>query len=359
VLTSCFKLMSRATIIPSTRSVVLAIAVCVAQDAPRGGHSLHPKPREIDWTERVPPPAREQPPLGSEAEVKERYDLAWKLVRADDYDSALEEFAWLWQATDNKASPWEPEIWHRIIESIGRVAAFHEPTRRRFTAILDDLDAYVRSDPPQSAREWSDWAELSRAMQQDDRLIRLYEERRSPDGSLHAFSPASKEEWSWLRDGGPFPSKGGTLFHPYAMDELFDVLVETHRFADAGRLHPDLVGMATLTIEHTDAFLKEYADHFSDSEIEEMRQADREEVALLYALGLAAERTEETAEIAAALLKRYDDAMSRRALVLACHRVGVTAAAVQRWESELQASGEDLPAREDAQDLKESAAAPR
>jgi len=358
VLTSCFKLMSGATAIVSTLGVVLPLAVCVAQDAPRGGLPLRPKPHEVDWTQPVPPPAREQPPLGSEAEVNERYDLAWELVRADDYRSALEEFVWLWQATDNKASPWEPEIRHRIIRSIGRVAAYHEPTRRRFTAILDDLDAYVRSDPPQSSREWSDWAELSRAMQQDERLTRLYEERRSPDGSLSAFA-ASKEMVLWLK-GGPFPSKGGTLFHPYAMDELFDILVETRRFADAGRLHRDLVGMATLTIiEHTDDFLKDYAEHFSDSDIEEMRQEDREEVALLYALGLAAERTEETGEIAAALLKRYDDAKSRRALVLACHRVGVTSAAVQSWESELQASGEDLPAREDAQDLQESAAAPK
>jgi hypothetical protein len=335
--------------------------VCVLglQDVPRQVRPLHPATREFHWKQPVPPPAREQPPLGSEAEVNERYDRAWKLVREGDYGAALEEFVWLWQATDNKASPWEPEIRHRIIESIGRVADDHEPTHRRFTAILDDLDAYVRSDPPQSCREWSDWAELSRAMHQDDRLIRLYEERRSPDGSLHAFSPMSEEMLSWLREGGPFPSKGGTLFHPYAKDELFQILVETGRFADAGRLEPDLVGTATLTIEHTDDFLKEYAEHFSDGEIDELRQEDREEVALLYALGLAAERAEESSKIADALLKRYDDVKSRRALVLACRRVGVTTAAVQGWEAELQATGEDLPARGDAEELQEAAAAPK
>jgi len=316
--------------------VAVAIALCLFQEAPHGGLKK-PNPADFDWTA---PPAREQPPLAPAAEVEARYAHAWELVRAGDSDAALEDWLWLWSATDNKASAFEPTIRGQIIESIGQVAAHHEPTRVRFTAILDEVEAFIRRDPPQAFREWTDWADLSRAMKQEDRLVRLYEERRKPDGSLSAFAPLSKDDLAAI-GGGRLPTKGNAHFHPYAFDDLFEVLVERGRFADAGRLYADLVGEAELKLKITDEGAEMVAGHLSDEEIEAERQQCREQVALLSALGFAADRTQQAEQVVAALLRRYDDAASRRALVLACHRVGVAPAAETRWIAEIRELGAD------------------
>lgn len=123
----------------------------------------------------------------SEAEYRVRYDRMWALVAESNYDEALPELIWLWKATDNKATVGEPAIRAEIIEGIGRIAAHHEPTRTYFSKVLDDLGAYIREDRQRSFSEWSDWADLSRAMGQEDRLIRLYDERKTPEGGLPMF----------------------------------------------------------------------------------------------------------------------------------------------------------------------------
>jgi len=317
------------------------VLVLGMQDAPRKVRPLHPAPHEVDWSQPVPLPPREQPPLGSEEEVQVRYDRAKTLVRAGNHDLALEEFVWLWTATDNKASPWEPRIRPRIIASIGRLAERHEPTRIRFTAILDEIDAFIRKDPTQAVREWTDWAALSRALNQEGRLVTLYEERRAPDGSLQRFAPMSKERLLWLK-GGPPPSTGGVVFHPYAFDDLFDVLVEAERFADAGRIHKDLPAEAASKLNSSDRALDEVREHLSEEDIAEGWQQLREDLALLYALGLAAAREEDSEKVAATLIERFDDSASRRALVLACRRVKVTSPSVQRWMGELRDRGADV-----------------
>lgn len=294
---------------------VLGAALCESAV----GQSLHPKPSEVEWTQpSSPAEAHQQRPLGSPAECDRRYKRAWELIRANDYDGALEEFVWLWYATDNKVSAFEPAIRTPIIQSIGRLAPYHQPTNLKFTAVLDELEQYVRSHE-KAYREWTDWADLSRAMGQEERLIRLYEERREPDGSIKGFD-----------------------IHPYALDDVIEVLLERGRFADVGRIEADIVGQAQLDLAMTDMMAVESPDVFSKADLEQSRHDDRQKVALLYAVGLAAGRTAESQQIAALLLAKYDSVDSRRELVLACLRVGVTPDTVPRWIGELKERGEDV-----------------
>lgn len=317
--------------------VVTVLLLSPLQDAKHHGPPLHPAyDTPIGRAPLHAPRSRVQPPLGSEAEVEQRYEHACELIDADDYDAALTEVSWLWTATDNKQSAFEPAIRSFIIESIGQLADRHEPTRLHFTTVLDGLDAFVRGDPPQSFREWTDWADLSRAMHQEDRLIRLYEERRAPDGSLEVSRLPTEEELQAMLAAGEF-AFSKTIFHSYAYDDLFEVLLERGRYADAGRLHPDLVGTAEFHLTWRDEYLEENAKRYSASKLAEFQQEDREKVALLYALALAADRTSDAERVAAALLARYDDVASREALVRACGHVNVTSPAITTWLVELSA----------------------
>jgi hypothetical protein len=228
VLTSCFKLRSGATAIVSTLGVVLPLAVCGRARRPtRRALPLRPKPHEVDWTQPVPPPAREQPPLGSEAEVNERYDLAWELVRADDYRSALEEIRLVMASGpttrrrlgNRDPAPDHPE--HRTGRCLPRADAsslHRDPGRPRRVCPIGPATVINR--------EWSDWAELSpRDAAGMSRLASgLYEERRIAGRLASAPSAASKEMVFVAERGARFLRRGGTLFPSiYAMDELFDI----------------------------------------------------------------------------------------------------------------------------------------
>ena len=92
----------------------------------------------------------------------------------------------------------------------------------------------------------------------------------------------------------------------------------------------------------TDEMVAEAPDAFSKEELEWSRHDDRQKVALLYAVGLAAGRSAESQQIAEMLLAKYDSVDSRRELVLACLRVGVTPDTVPRWIGELKERGEDV-----------------
>ena len=305
----------------STVAGIVSVLFPLLQAAqPEAGSLLHPAPHEVDWTQPlVTRPGNQR--LATELEARQRYDHAWELVRARDYDAALADFVWLWDATNNKESAFEPQIRHSIIASIGRIAPHHEPTRLKFTAVLDELEHYIQHPIGKSFREWTDWAELSRAMSQEERLVQMYERRRQQDGSIRGFD-----------------------IHVYAMDDVVEVLLERKRFADVGRLEADIVRAAEATLGMTDPVLEDAdaRDHFSKAHIEESRDEDRKEVALLYATGLAAGRTAECERIAEMLLAKYDSVDARRALVLACLRVGVVPDTVPRWIGELEERGEDV-----------------
>jgi alkylhydroperoxidase family enzyme len=261
-----------------------------------------------------------QPPSFHALEL--RYQEAWKRVGKRDYDGALDGLRWLWEHTPDRASMEQASIREAVVDSAGRLAPVHEPTRIEFTAILDGLEESIRQDPLRLPGEWSDWAELSRAMGQQERVIRLYEEWRRPDGTLDTH-----------------------IVNYYGWVTIIDALLEQGRFADVGRIHPDLVDEAERKLSSTDDSLEmdpDMVDWYTKQDLELLRQEDREDVALLCAAGLAAGRASESEQVAKALLAKYDSVESRRALVEACLRVGVFPDALPRWISELQERGEDV-----------------
>ncbi len=239
-------------------------------------------------------------PLPHEAEFDPRFEHALELVGAGAYDAALREFEWLWDATNNLESAFEPDIRPDVIEAIGRLAELHPAARTHFGAIFDDLDAKVRADAKPVYRFWMDWADLGRALELDDRIVQLYVERRSPTGSL--------------RFGD---------FHSYALDELFDILIERKQYADAGRIHADPVKKAETVYDISIDY-------------------GRREGSRLHALTLAAGRTGEAAAIAHLILTKDDSIEARCDLAIACLQFDVRCEGIATWLAEIRERGGDV-----------------
>jgi hypothetical protein len=279
--------------------------------------SAQEQKQEQEAEERASHPARK--PLPFEEEFEPRFDHARKLVESQDLDAALVEFEWLWDATNNLGSAFEPAIRPTIVKAIGELAAQHAATREHFTAIFEDLDAKVRANTPPVFRYWTDWADLGRALKLDDRILKLYLERRSQSGAIRTF----------------------TDFHPYAYDDLLDILIERRQYADAGRLCADPVNEAERAYG-VDSRLS--ADNASDlnSALAEMRGYDRTRLSQLYALTLAADRSDEAAGVARILLANDDSVAARRELILACLKFEVSPDTLHIWMAEIRARGGDV-----------------
>lgn len=256
-----------------------------------------------------PPPRPPRPPRARSSsgggtfrseDFEPRFDKARRLVTAGDHDAALLEFEGLWTDTNNPDSAFDPRIRGPIIQAIGQLAAVHPATKVRFGEIFDELDATVRRNPPRSFRTWTDWADLGRALELDDRIVQLYVDRRSPTGTLRVFAD----------------------IHPYALDDLFDILLERRQFAEAGRITIDPLAEARMEYDIGDP----RADGVDDAQAEaiggSMLLRAREDVGRLHALTLAADRPDEAEAVAKFMLTVDDTVEARWALVLACLHSG-------------------------------------
>lgn len=267
----------------------------------------------------------------SEAAYRARYDQMWALVAERKYDEALAGLIWLWEATDNKASAFEPAIRTEVIESIGRIAAHHAPTRAYFIGVLDGLEAIVRanpvlfpqafiqfiqrkSDPPRTTfREWIDWPALSRALGEEHRVIGLYDEWKKPSGAAEGL-------------------------HPYARDDAFELLLKHGRVADAGLFHEDIVREARRVLDFPDLVLKRFPEAAA-RDMPWLEENAQQEAALLFAVGVAAERAQDAQTVVGLLLSKHDTAEARIALVSACIEHGVMAPRLEEWLEEAERRG--------------------
>jgi len=176
----------------------------------------------------------------------------------------------------------------------------------------------VRANAP-GARNWTDWADLGRALKLDDRIVQLYLDRRSPTGSIRMF----------------------TDIHPYAFDDLLDILIERRQFVEAAALFEDPIQ----DVKKSYAFVQTMAEARGSArwaEPADILLLARDKASLLYALTVASGRAGVADEIARFMLAQDDTVEARRALVLACHRMAVGPATLHEWIAEIRERGGDL-----------------
>lgn len=247
---------------------------------------------------------------------------ALKLSMKGQHDEALIELDRLWEVA---APPgWEDQPLSstemQLLEAIGREAAEHAPTQAHFAKLFDELDTEVRGGAA-TMHEWASWAQLGRTLKLDDRIVKLYLERRSPEGALRPYED----------------------MNPLAINELTDILVERKQFGDAGRLSLDPVREAKWAYKSVALSTAGLVGRKGGQRIiDEMTASARTGASRLYALTLAAGRMDEAGEIAASMLELEDSVEARRALILACLDCGLRPGAITEWLAEIGKRGGDV-----------------
>ena len=116
-------------------------------------------------------------------DIDARYDLARDLLRHRQYELALEQYLWLWPAT--RGTSFSGVRVSFMLGDIQRLVAAHEPARKAFLEILDELGQQVAAAEVPSFDVWKDWSALcTRLFDEDDRLLAWYEARRDEEGRL-------------------------------------------------------------------------------------------------------------------------------------------------------------------------------
>ena len=226
--------------------------------------------------------------------MRARINFAKSLVRDKKFDQATEEFLWLWQnmlAHDEAIPIYEKHI---MANFIGRLIEQYEPAKVAFTKLRDA--ARKEMDAGSEMREVIlDWFTLCKTL-------------GDKNGILAWFDQA--------KDDIDYSDVISTMGY-----QLFDLLVEQRRWADAGLLEKDSVAAAQMTVDMDKLTSNIKHGHIQlDAQTKAMIKKIRNENLLKgfaqhYGCCLAAGLDEEAIEIANILLDYRDNPDARIALV--------------------------------------------
>lgn len=232
-------------------------------------------------------------------DVQARYDLAGELLLAKEYDEALKHYLWLWTATRDTSMSGV-----RLSFMLGKISGLmkkHEPARIAFFAILEDLQAKVDAREVPEFDCWQEWSSMCTYFGETARMITWYEQRRDEDGIILAG-----QEQAFIR---------GII-----IEELFEILLGSERYADAARILGDAVIYSNRLIKDHDDQIREMQafDFYTDEQLERDEEWGRSQIvknlSQLHGALLVIGRSEEAAEVAGILLQRFDDPKARTTL---------------------------------------------
>ena len=233
-----------------------------------------------------------------EGDVRARLDRARALSEAERYDEATEEFAWLWEnmlAHDRAMSGVRVSF---MAGNMEQLAAAHAPARERFEALRNALTVSLGAGTASRA-DLGDWLVLN---------IRVLNE----DQPVLAWIDRVKD-----RDDGPAALRR-------QLHVIDDVLIRHERWALMGELTDPQAELrhARSMLTQGEAMARRDPDRFGGDLVEVHRRMFRDDVALIHAALLAAERDAEAFTIARESLKTLDDIETRRALLQTAKRAG-------------------------------------
>jgi thioredoxin 1 len=261
--------------------------------------------------------------LATSDDIDARYDVAKDLLRQREYEAASKHYLWLWKNT--RSGPKYAGVrLSFMLSDIHRLCDAYEPAREAFTAYHDVLDAKLRSSGSIDMDDWSEWFALGREFEDDRRVLTYFDEKRGEDGRL------------------PWPGPRGFLGE-YVDQQVFDVLVQHGRFADAGRMLGDLEAGARKKVgeSRTLRMFSKGMDS-SDSLSDMARERLQDDLSRFHGAALASGQPDAAASIARMLLEEYDDAASRVALVKMAVAVGRAGPEHVAWLDEAERSGADV-----------------
>jgi thiol-disulfide isomerase/thioredoxin len=250
-------------------------------------------------------------------DVQARLDMADALAATGENVEAAEEYAWLWDhMLEHRPSMYGVRL-SFMAGSMTDLAQRSTEARAVFTKLRDRYVPLV--DGGAATRDQVvDWLQLNQVIGDERATLAWYDRVKDDPGASEHIA--------------------------FAADTLFDLLMRAGRWADAGRLHPDPVGVAQRML----AFNRQLAAYtgtqgMDKADLEEIRQYRREEfrseMAALYACCLAAGRDEPARQVAGILLAEQDDAEARQALVRSAVLAQRPLAEHLNWLEEAEQSG--------------------
>jgi thiol-disulfide isomerase/thioredoxin len=264
--------------------------------------------------------------LRDSKDVDARYDLARSLLRAKQYEQALEHYIWLWPATREAPGMGGVRL-SFMLSDMAELAKKHEPARKAFMEILEGLQAKVDAADVPEFLDWQEWSSLCEYFGERARILAWYEK--------------------WCDDQGRlFAGKTGGFRCDHVIEDVFDQLMDADRPLDAVRLYEDARGRAGKIVADYRRFSA--LDAGMDEEMREQmadfqRRELTENLTKLFAALLATGREAEAADVAGVLLQTLDTPDSRKALV----RAGLDMtkrpqASFGRWLDEAEAAGANV-----------------
>jgi thioredoxin-like negative regulator of GroEL len=286
--------------------------------------------REIDGL-RAAAGARAVP--GGKLDVRARYRLAGMLIQAGDLDEATEELVWLWEnMLDHEPAMYGVRL-SFMVRDMQRLAERHEPARTAFTKLRDRLSVSIDGGRP-GREDLIDWIHLNQVIGDQEATLTWYDRIKGRPSAAEQFSHVDRD--------------------------LFELLIQSERWADAGAFHADPASVITQAIARAAEYASYEKERLDEQEQRQSaayrRQSLREDASVLYAACLAAGRDNAAAEVASLLLTQQDDAPARAALIEAALWAGQPRPGQRRWLDEAEGMGEPQDALR--QRLEEALAGP-
>lgn len=230
----------------------------------------------------------------AEHDIKAHLELARSLFSAGQYTDAATEYAWLWTHIPTIDARYLNDRHSTMAEEMKELASVDESARETFVTIRVSTASRFR-DMIAMDDDLADWIVLCNVLGEHEIILEWYDRVKDDphaEAALHGVS-----------------------------DLLYDVCVSQQRWADAGTVLPDPTESAESCLARVRPRSEE-ADglmHLSESRQRDLEQY-RDEMAMLYATCLAANRDAEAKQIAGLLLKSHNNAGARLALVAAAIR---------------------------------------
>jgi hypothetical protein len=256
-------------------------------------------------------------PDGS-VDVRARLDLARKLLSSGALDAATAELLWLWEHMLEHEPSMHGVRLSFVLGDMSRLARQHEPAREAFVALRDRRGAAIEGKGA-DRRTLIDWVHLNEMLDEPEATLAWYDRvRDEPDGAELVS---------------------------YVDRQLFTLLVDADRWADAGAVYAEPVVFVDQQVMLSESLGAAPESSGVSQETRQRLEAMRlhrllEQVAAVYAACLAAGREDEAQRIAARLREAHDGPQTHVELVDAALEAGSPRPEHLQW-LELAAGSDD------------------
>lgn len=253
-------------------------------------------------------------------DIQARLELAREAMQSGQLEIAKDEYVWLWDNMVEFNPGYGAVRVSFMVRDMQMLAQRHKPALEAFTIKRDELEAKLKAKQARMST-LQDWVALNQVVGDDDRTLAWFDRIKDEEGAEGSFNRVRAQ--------------------------LEELLESRQRWKDLGRV-ADMRVLRQLMhdpLEHwtppsmTEEQIKEYREYSV--------QAKRAQAARSHAWLLAANRTDDAAEMARIALAKQDTPAMRRELVKEAIAINVATRSMHAWLDEADKADADGKATSD------------